>query len=131
MVQEAVRKRDLEMYRMQHRTALDLHDALPEHPAGLDPAEESQHRQRRAAANEQLSQLAIERNNLLQQISLLEPDANRAQRQLDRLQQVGTRRLQARLYYATPWTVHCLGADVRQLLTSVRMVQRSGISAMS
>lgn len=105
-VQEAARKRDLEVYRKQHRTALDLLEALPEHPEGLDPAEDSQQRQRRAAANEQLGQLSIERNNLLQQSSLLEPDANRAQRQLDRLQQVGTRRLQARLCCVTPWRVH-------------------------
>ena len=96
LVQEAERKQVLEVARRQHRAALDHADSLPEHPQGLDPAEEAALKERRGAAAEQLGNLSNERRNCAQQISLLDPDRSRAQKHLQRLSQVALRRLQAR-----------------------------------
>lgn len=95
-MQEAERKQALEVARRQHRAALDHADSLPEHPQGLDPAEEAALKERRGAAAEQLGNLSNERRNCVQQIALLDPDRSRAHKHLQRLSQVALRRLQAR-----------------------------------
>eukprot|EP00892_Ulva_mutabilis_P010904 jgi/Ulvmu1/8186/UM040_0083.1 len=92
--EEAKRKQDLDVKRTQHRTALDEHDALPEHPEGLDPAAEATLTQQRHAANEALAQLSMERSSIANDAALLEPHRVNAQRQLGRLQEVACRRLQ-------------------------------------
>lgn len=111
------------MKRTQHRTALDEHDALPEHPQGLDPAEEAAVSQKRAGAHETLMQLGMDKGTLQNEAGLLDPHRRNAERQLARLQEVGYRRLQVQLSLScTLLTSSCI-----LCLDCISQVQRASL----